>query len=123
MKKILTLTCFSICFLFTKAQVQMMSKDTVKGKIITEGNGFHSKTPLLKIPQDSNIHYHLKHKKLDENSSIKMPNSMENSNFSTEKNILQLKNNGLIDSVRFLQDSLIHRMDSPLKNRMDIKEK
>ncbi|MGJ1322699.1 hypothetical protein ACR780_08425 [Sphingobacterium faecium] len=123
MKKILTLICFSICFFLTRAQAQIMSKDTLKGKINANNNKFHSKAPFLKIPQDSNVHYHLKYKKLDENHSIKIPNSMENSNFSIGKNIPQLKNNGLIDSVRFLQDSLIHRMDSPLKNRMDTKEK
>ncbi|WP_293928418.1 hypothetical protein [Sphingobacterium sp. UBA6320] len=121
MKKILTLFCFSICFFLTRAQI--MSKDTLKGKINSNNSKFHSKAPFLKIPQDSNVHYHLKYKKLDENSAIKIPNSIEHSEFSIRNSIPQLKNKGLTDSVKFLQDSLIHRMDSPLKNRMDAKEK
>lgn len=123
MKKILTLICFSICFFLTRAQAQIMSKDTLKGKINANNNKFHSKATFLKIPQDSNVHYHLKYKKLDENSAIKIPNSIEHSEFSIRNSIPQLKNKGLTDSVKFLQDSLIHRMDSPLKNRMDTKEK
>lgn len=60
---------------------------------------------------------------MGESSSIKIPNSFENVDPSNGRNISKMKNNGRIDRVKFLQDSLIHRMDSPVKNRVDFRER
>lgn len=89
-----------------------------KGRFALDGKGIYaSKTPILKIPTDPNVHYHMQHKKSDINYAAPMPNSFKDSiplgnstNFRVEHNPSRP-----LYKLEFLPDSLMHRHDSPLK--------
>lgn len=116
MKKILSFICFSISFLALNAQTHGVLKDTLSIKSNEEITGYRSKTPILKIPTDSNIHYHMQHKKMDVNSSVPMSNSF-NYGLPLESNSNPKIKKFYVRSLfkhELLQDSVVHDQGLPL---------
>jgi hypothetical protein len=101
-----------------------LSKDTLKVKLNSEMNRYESTTPILKIPTDLDVHYHILHKEMNVNYSIPIPNSLNNARPLEPTAVPKFRKDTMsrgIPKLEFLQDSLImHRLDSPLKRRIDM---
>ncbi|TCR03655.1 hypothetical protein EDF66_108172 [Sphingobacterium sp. JUb20] len=81
------------------------------------GSRYKSNTPVLKIPTDPNVHYHMQHKKTDIDDAAPIPNSFKNAIPLGDSGNSKLENNPVqpLYKLEFLPDSLMHRHDSPLK--------
>ncbi|UIR55484.1 hypothetical protein LZQ00_14575 [Sphingobacterium sp. SRCM116780] len=116
MKKICMSICFSGIFLIALGQEQ--KKDTSRSSITfrgTRNQSKESKMPNLRLPVDSTVHYHMKNKNFNDNSTVPMPNSLDNSipNIYKDKKG-RIKPDSL--KVPSYQDSLRYfRQDSPIK--------
>lgn len=121
MKKLLTCMCFCTSFFLLHAQQKSIAKDTLKIKSKVETHSYLSRTPVLKIPADSNIHYHILHKKTKQLRTIEIPNSHEDFIMPEGGYMRKLNQDSTSNRVinKALRDSAFHRIDSPLRRGAD----